>query len=302
MSAIVFSLFRGQALTKSIRDHLDYEIGAIEFHRFPDREVLVEINSSVKDRIVIFVGSLVRPDSKMLSLIYAAETARDLGATKIIFVSPYLPYMRQDKIFAQGQGVTSEYFARLITRYFDGLVTIDPHLHRWKSLSQIYDIPTRVGHAASQIGTWIQSNTKSPLIIGPDQESEQWVREVALAANAPYVILEKKRSGDRDVAVHLPDVSEYRDHIPVLVDDIISTGSTLIRTVEQLISIGSKPPICIGIHGVFAGKAYQNLINAGASQIITCNTIAHHANRIDINADCISALKALITVDLPSRN
>ncbi len=122
------------------------------------------------------------------------------------------------------------------------------------------------------------------MLIGPDEESRQWVAEVAKNTGTPYIILEKIRSGDRDVKVSTPDLEKHQQHTPVLVDDIISTARTMIETVVQLKSIGMKAPVCIGVHGIFAGNAYNDLVNAGAAKIVTSNTIPHESNQIEIAA------------------
>ncbi len=72
-------------------------------------------------------------------------------------------------------------------------------------------------------------------------------------------------------------------HTPVLVDDIISTARTMIEAVKHFKSTKIKAPVCIGVHGIFAGDAYDSLIKAGAGQIITCNTISHFSNAIDLS-------------------
>jgi ribose-phosphate pyrophosphokinase len=109
------------------------------------------------------------------------------------------------------------------------------------------------------------------------------VSEVAKNANAPYVILTKVRHGDSDVEVSIPHLEKYKDYVPVLVDDIISTGRTMIETISHLKNAGMKPPICIGVHAVFAKNAFEEIKKAGAQEIITCNTILHESNRIDIS-------------------
>ncbi len=139
----------------------------------------------------------------MLSLLFAAATARELGAVQIGLVAPYLAYMRQDRRFVPGEAVTSREIAQLLSEAFDWLVTIDLHLHRYNSLNEIHRIPTCVVHAASLISEWIKANLTNALIIGPDSESEQWVSTVAKDAGAPYTVLEEVRRGDRDVEISI---------------------------------------------------------------------------------------------------
>ncbi|MHB1949828.1 MAG: ribose-phosphate pyrophosphokinase, partial [Gammaproteobacteria bacterium] len=283
-------LFGYDDLAKNIHEKLKYEIGIITQHQFPDDETVIRIDSHVADREVIFIASLDRPNSKLLPLLFAAETARRLAANKITLIAPYLAYMRQDKEFHPGEGITSRYFAKLISTYFDKLITIDPHLHRWHSLKDIYSISTSVLHATDNIAGWINNNIKNPVLIGPDIESTQWVEGIAKKSTSPFLILEKIRKGDTNVEVSIPEIENYRNATPILVDDIISTAMTMIETVNHLKSLQINPPVCIGVHAVFAGNSYQKLAKSGVKKIVTCNTIKHVSNEIDISNIVIETL------------
>ncbi|MHB1947892.1 MAG: ribose-phosphate pyrophosphokinase [Gammaproteobacteria bacterium] len=290
---IIFPLFGYDDLANKLCDKLRYEFGKITQHEFPDEETVIQIDSNVAERNIIFLTSLDKPNPKLLPLLFAAETASELGAKKIILIAPYLAYMRQDKQFQPDQGITSKYFAKLISIYFDGLITIDPHLHRWHSLDDIYSIPTKVGHATDAISLWIHENIESPILIGPDVESTQWVEDIAKKSNVPFLILEKTRKGDRSVEISIPNIELYRESTPILIDDIISTGMTMIGTVKHLQSLKMKPPVCIGVHAVFAGNAHQELLASGVEKIVTCNTIHHVSNDIDISNKIIQLLETV---------
>jgi len=205
-----------------------------------------------------------------------------MEAGRIGLVAPYLGYMRQDKKFQQGEAVTADIFAAFLSQTVDWLVTIDPHLHRHKKLDEIYSIPSMAIHANDLIAEWIRANINRPLLIGPDAESAQWVSQVAKKADAPFEILTKVRHGDRNVVVSIPNVEAYHNHTPVLIDDIISTAGTMIKTVKHLKDAGMKPPVCIGVHGIFAGSAYENLLACGVEKIVTSNSISHKSNGISI--------------------
>jgi ribose-phosphate pyrophosphokinase len=246
----------------------------------------------VNDSQCVIVETLVHPNPKLLPLLFLSETLRDLGARQVGLLAPYLSYMRQDTRFHPGEAITSSYFAHLISHYFDWMVTVDPHLHRTKSLHEIYSIPTTVIHATAKIAHWIASTIDRPILIGPDVESVQWVDKIAQEAHAPFLILEKIRSGDNDVTITLPKLDAYTNYTPVLVDDIISTGKTMIKTIEHLKALNFAPPHCIGIHGIFAHSAYEDLIKAGAASVVTCNTISHPTNQIDLSAELADILKS----------
>jgi ribose-phosphate pyrophosphokinase len=290
LKPIVFSLFEPSELSRKLIDSLDVEIGDVTLHRFPDKECYIKINSDIKNRDIIVVTSLNQPDEKILPLIFFAQTAKALGVAKIGLIAPYLSYLRQDTQFHPGEGITSRYFATLLSQSFDWLMTIDPHLHRYKSLNEVYSIPTFVLHATETISRWIQVNISNPVIIGPDMESEQWVAEIAQKAHAPFTILEKIRHDDKHVDISIPNIQNIKSYSPVLVDDIISTGRTMVGTVVHLKNMGIESVTCIGVHAIFAEDAYQILLDTQITQVITCNTINHETNKIDMSSLIIDSL------------
>jgi ribose-phosphate pyrophosphokinase len=291
---LLFALSGSEALAQKLSSQIGAERGEMEFRRFPDEESYLRIAIDASGRDVAIVCSLDRPDPKFLPLVYAANVARDLGARSVGLVAPYLAYMRQDRRFRTGEAVTSGYFAKILSREIDWLVTVDPHLHRRGSLAEIYDIPARVLHAAPLVSEWIHKEVERPLLVGPDSESEQWVSEVARDAGAPHIVLAKIRRGDRDVEISAPDVERWHDRTPVLVDDIISTGRTMMETVRHLMRARMRPPVCIGVHGIFAGDAYDSLTAAGVAEIVTTNTISHVSNRIDVSQLLTGAIREVM--------
>lgn len=281
---ILFSMPGNEQLTNKISKKLGIKIGAIETRNFPDSETYIRICADVSNKHVILIDGLEQPNQKILPLVFTAKTIKKLGAKKICLVSPYLPYMRQDKEFKAGEAVTSTLFASLISECINHLITIDPHLHRIKALSQIYPIETSVLHSTKGIADWVSRNVDLPFILGPDEESKQWVDTVAKLISAPYAIIKKTRQGDREVSLTLPDIYVKDTNItPVLVDDIISTGTSMVAAIQQLIKKGFKNPICIAVHAMFVDEAYKSLLGAGAQKIVTCNTIQHVSNDIDIS-------------------
>lgn len=294
MRPVVFALPGSESAAQRLAVQLDTELGAAEHRQFPDGESYVRIESDVRGRSVAIVCALDRPDGKFLPLAFLAATARDLGARSIGLICPYLPYMRQDKRFRPGEGITSAYFARLVSLNMDWLVTVDPHLHRRAHLSEIYPIRSAVGQAGPLIADWIRTQVPKPLIVGPDSESEQWVAAVAAQAKAPYLVLEKTRRGDRDVRVSAPNLQRWRAHTPILVDDIVSTARTMIETVTSFRGAGFADVIAIGIHALFVGRAFEELVDAGVSRLVTCNTVTHPSNAIDVTATIAAAAGELL--------
>lgn len=282
-------LFTFPEQTSLAKSMAGYTVADWEWRHFPDGESYVRVLSEVSGKQAAILCSLNNPDGKILSLLFLAHTLKEMGATEVGLIAPYLGYMRQDKAFHPGECVTSKPFATLLSRSIDWLVTIDPHLHRYHALSEIYTIPTRVLHAAELVAAWIKRSVKQPLLIGPDEESRQWVGAMAEKIRCPFVVLAKIRHGDNNVEVSLPDSEALRGHQPVLVDDIISTAHTMMETVGHLHRLQLPAPVCIGIHAVFAEGAYAALKASGVKEIMTCNTILHESNGLDIAPLLLSA-------------
>ena len=295
MKSVILALPGNEQLAAGLAAKLQAEVGRMTVRRFPDGESYVRIETPVDGRNVVLACGLHNPDSKIPALLFAASTARELGAARVGLVAPYLAYMRQDKRFNEGESITSVHFAKLISRYIDWLIAVDPHLHRRTSLDDIYSVPSIVVHAAPLLAQWIRANVDSPVLIGPDSESEQWVSEVASGANAPWLVLEKIRRGDRDVSVSIPDTAALRGRTPVLVDDIISTARTMMAAVLHLTGQGLAAPVCMGVHAVFAGDAHAELLSASAVRVVTTNTIPHASNAIDVTPAIADALSGLRT-------
>ncbi len=279
---VILPMPDNETMARALARRLDAELGVLDWRRFPDQEAYVRIASDVRDKHVHIVCTLANPDAKILTLIFAAAAARECGAQSVHLVAPYLAYMRQDRRFEPGEAVSATHFARLLSQHFDSLITVDPHLHRIGDLKDVFSIPTRVGAAAPLLGDWIGRNVDAPLIIGPDQESEQWAAEVARRAGAPHVVASKHRTGDEHVRVEMPDLATWSSRRPVLVDDIISSGRTMIEASHLLAARAMARPYCLAIHAVFAAGAFDTLARL-TERVVTTDTIAHASNAISVS-------------------
>lgn len=289
-SLFVLALPGAERLAETLGACLDAPIGGVMVRSFPDQESHVRLEAEVSGHQVVLAADLHHPDLKLLPLVFAADAARDLGATRVGLVAPYLPYLRQDRRFAPGEAITSLSFGRLLSGAVDWLVTVDPHLHRHRSLDEVYRIPSRVVHAAPHIAAYIRAHVEAPLLVGPDVESSQWVADVAARVGAPFTVLEKVRRGDREVEVSSrDDLGPWRDRTPVLVDDIVSTARTLAQAVRWLRAAGLPPATCIGVHALFEAGAHEALLAQEPARVVTCDTVPHPTNGIEVAADLAEA-------------
>jgi ribose-phosphate pyrophosphokinase len=252
-----------------------------EEKQFPDGEDYIRFKGSLRAAELVIVNSLYPPNDEVMACLIAADAARSLGAQSVILVAPYLAYMRQDKRFKPGEAVSSRTIAGLISEKFDRMYTVDPHLHRYNSLREIYNIPARVLHADGAIANWINRKLDNPVLVGPDRESRQWVSKVAKLCGAPFTVMQKKRFSSIHVQSRGLDAKQVKGRDVVVLDDIISSGHTMAGVLKQALNLGAASITGIGVHGLFARGA-RRMLSATGAKIITCNSVPGSSARIDI--------------------
>ncbi len=281
------------ALSRAIKG----ELGSVETRSFPDGESFLRITSRVSGRACVVIEDLARPNGKYLPLLFLLDTLRELGAASVGLVAPYLSYMRQDRRFHDGEAVTSRLFARALSEHIDWLVTVDPHLHRYHDLNEIYSVPTRVVKGAPVLAKWLEGQPDL-LLVGPDAESRQWVEAIAKESGQPFVVGNKMRYGDRRVKITLPALDQYSGKSPVIIDDVISSGHTVLECIQMLKSSGLQNIQCVAVHGIFADEVDKRLRNAGLDSLITTNTIPHSSNALDISGALAGPVRAFLQIPL----
>lgn len=283
MTPLLFALPDSHALFSPLCRALPAEPGRLEFRRFPDGESYLRILSAITpEQSVMVLADLSRPDQRLLPLCFLCDTLKELGAGRVGLIAPYLCYMRQDTRFHPGEAVTSRSVARLISERFDWLLTVDPHLHRYHALSELYTIPAMAVQAAPLLAEWLKARHEPLLLVGPDAESEQWVSALSATSGHPFVVGRKERRGDRDVHIELPDLSAWRGHSAIMVDDVISSGRTMLQCAHALTAAGIKHIECAALHGLFADRIEDQLQNAGVSRLVTSNSVPHPSNGLEL--------------------
>jgi len=254
----------------------------IEIHRFPDGESKVTLPAELlkSHKHIIIYRSLDHPNDKLIELILAAEGARELGANNHTLIAPYLAYMRQDKAFNPGEVVSQKVIGKILATSFDAVITVDSHLHRIHELSQA--IPTKLAinlSATEPMAAFLQCQVDKPFLLGPDEESLQWVEAIALQDKMEFAVATKQRKGDREVVVKLP-VADYKGRNIVLVDDLASSGQTLIQAARQLKQYQPKSISVLVTHAFFKDDSIQQLHKEGVTNIWSCNSISHATNAV----------------------
>ena len=251
-------------------------------HHFPDGETRLRLPESLPGHVVLCL-TLDHPNSRLVELALAAVTARELGVKHITLVAPYLCYMRQDKAFHPGEAVSQRIVGTLLSQWIDALITVDAHLHRVHQLKDAVPVNPAVNLTATPVmSAFLGEQVDNPFLVGPDEESEQWVAAIARDRDLDYCIARKERFGDQQVRVSLPEAA-YRNRHIVLVDDVASTGRTL---EEATLGLARFEPASISVlvtHALFAGDAQARLRRAGVSHIWSTDAVPHPSNALHLD-------------------
>jgi ribose-phosphate pyrophosphokinase len=297
-NVIVTSLSNSEKIAKNIAKGIESDYMKTEVSCFPDGDLYLKFKGDVKGKKVIICESF-QPNSTqaMMNIVFAAQAAKQQGAKKVVVCAPYLAFMRQDKMFNPGECVSAPIMAKLLNENVDKLLTVDPHLHRILKMKDVFSIPAKNLTANSVIGEFVAKRYKTSLkklmIMGPDWESYQWADEIARIVGVPDTVLHKDRHSARNVDVKLTEEVDLVGKTIVIVDDIISTGNTMIKACIKSKKLGAKKVIAIGVHGLYVENALKKM-EKHFDEIFSVNTINHSTNKIDVSPVFIDELKLRI--------
>lgn len=266
---------------------LGVNLGLIDIHRFPDGETLPTVPGA--ERTTAIYRSLDRPDPKLMPLLLAADAARRAGAQRLVLVCPYLGYLRQDTIFAPGQPISRDVICSLLGRAFDRVVTVDAHLHRTKDLSAVMGIRADDLSAAEPLADALKG--EAPMVIGPDSESAPWAQRIADRLGGELLVFEKARDGDRQVTLTAPDLSKVKGRRAVIVDDVASSGTTILAATDVLKQAGAASIEVGVVHALFTAEVGERMKAAGVSRIVSTDSVAHPTNAAPLAGILADALR-----------
>jgi len=288
---IVIGCSHGKHIGKKIAKRAKKRYSELFVEKFPDNELHIKFNVNVKKQKVVLVQSFYGSvDSCLMEVIFAAKTAKELGASRVSLMAPFFPYMRQDKKFTNGEVVSVRILGKLLSKIVDEIFILDPHLRKDKTLKDVFSIPAHKLTANPLVVKYIENKIKRALIVGPDAGSYKWAKKTSKLIGCESTVLRKKRHSARNVEVHLQEEVDIEGKNLVLVDDMISTGNTLIKTIIALKKIGVKKVTCIAVHGIFVEHALDELRKTGA-KIVTSNSIPNKVAKIDVSGLFAEKLK-----------
>ncbi len=270
------------------------DAAVIERHRFPDDELRLRLPPALPARVVLY-RSLHRPNEKLLELLLVARSAGKMGAQHLTLVAPYLAYMRQDKAFRPGEVVSQRIVGEFLAGLFDGVITVDPHLHRVATLAEAIPVPHAIAlSGAGLLADVAVAQRTRPLLVGPDLESRQWVEIAARRHGLDFIVCEKQRHDDHRVDIALPADAELRGRAAVIIDDVASSGHTLARTAGRLLAAGAASVDVAVTHALFAADALALIRAAGVGEVWSTDCIAHPSNAVQVAPMLAEALRSIL--------
>lgn len=246
---------------------------SLEVRQFPDGESLVRAPEAPP--IALVYRSLDRPNQKLVELLLAVSALRENGSRRVVLVLPYLAYMRQDAAFRVGEAVSQRVVGALLSGCCDALLTVDPHLHRTASLDLIMPGIEACAVSAAPVLAAALAGIDDPLVVAPDGEARQWVEAIAAPLGLDVLLGEKRRCGDRAVDLAIPQAARAAGRSVVLVDDLVSSGTTLVAAARQLRAAGAAQIEALVTHCLARPRDVGRLRRAGIAALRATDTVAN---------------------------
>ena len=272
------------SLGEKVANALNVEFLRPHVEHFPDGEIYVRIDGQVDEDVVLIQTTY--PNEKIIELFLLLDALREMGAQKIVTVIPYFGYSRQDKIFKEGEAISARAMVRHIALESDYFIGMDLHS---EEVLKWFDIPTMHLHATKPIAEWLKSKGVD-MVISPDKGGYKRAQYVAREMGVEFDYLEKTRLSGTEVVIK-PKNLDADDKIVGIVDDIISTGGTIARAAEQLREQGASRIYAVCTHGLFIGRALENMKKV--NDFAATDTIESMHSKITVAGVLAEALKKI---------
>lgn len=279
--SVVLSFPQYQTQAQHLAEALSIPCHNIGVHHFPDKESRITLPDISSVHAIIYCG-LEHPNNKLVELLLTVKTLNKYNCNRVSLVAPYLCYMRQDMAFHKGEAISQDIIGQYLAELFDDIITIDAHLHRTISLQQVFPGTNTVHISATGLlAQLVQNNADDVVLLGPDEESKQWVKAIASECNLSHAVANKVRHSDKDVSIILPEY-DFKNKTVVLVDDVISSGGTIINIAKQLQKKSIKRLDVLVTHALFDTSTKTKMKQAGINHVWSSDSIPHPSNKVSI--------------------
>ena len=274
MELTIFAGTANPSLAEGLAAKLSLPLGKREVHRFPDGELHVEIQESVRGDDVYLVQSTSSPAEKhLLELLLLADASRRAGAFRLTAIIPYFGYARQDRRASGREAVGARLVANLLESggLLERVVAVDVHT---AAIEGFFGIPfehlSAVPRLVESVGVYADPDS---VVVAPDLGAAKLAERYAKPLELPVAMIHKSRTSGSEVSVR-GITGAVRDRRPIIVDDMISTGGTIEATIGTLLEEGCEPQITVvASHGLFVGPAVERLSAAPVQHLIVTDSV-----------------------------
>ncbi len=280
---ILFSGLGSEKLAMGVASGTNAEHGDIRIKRFPDGEFYIRILSDVKGKECAVIKSTDSNDA-MVELFIILDAIRDMGASRISAIVPYLAYARQDKRFNEGEALSAKTILGLIKKFSDTIMTVNCHFLHSSGESEFQGIEIRNLDAFPLLTNYFMGKLKNPFILAPDKGSIGLAKKTSEIIGCEFDFINKIRISGDDVMMETKEM-DLKNRDVIILDDIISTGGTIVQAANFARSNKAKS-INVGcVHGIFSRGLDK--LNSVADEIVCTDTIQREISRVSV-ADLIA--------------
>ncbi len=253
--------------------------------RFPDNELYIRILDNIKNEDVIIVQTTY-PDQNLVELFFLQNAVVEAGAKKITVVIPYYGYARQDTLFQAGESISAKAIAKLISLNADKVITVDPHKEHILAFFSTIAISCS---AVPEIANYLKQKNLD-LILAPDKGALSRAKQASNIISCDFDYIEKTRLDGTTVEIKPKNLDVENKNVGII-DDIISTGGTMAKSIKELKIQGAKKVFVSCTHGLFAGDAIKKLSSSGCDEIIATDTIISKYSLVKVAASIAPLIK-----------
>lgn len=280
-----------EELARKLSSKLKANFVKSEIKVFPDGESKITLNGNLSTKKSIVVQSMYPPvDTNLVQVLSLISKAKEVSS-EVIAVIPYMGYARQDREFLPGEIITMKVLGKL----FKGagaskIITVD--IHSMIGFKH-FTIKTKNVSAIPDLVKYFKKlSLKNPLVVSPDQGGKERAKEFAKEFNSDYIALEKKRDRKTGkVEIKTKHIDEVSGRDLILVDDMISTGGSIIKATQFLKKQKCKRVYVACTHALLMNDAEKKIKKSGITRIISANTIPSKTSIVDISDTIAKAIK-----------
>lgn len=280
-------------LAKLVSQKSKIPLGKMSLGVFADGEIDVWIEEKINNSNVFILQSCSPPvNDHIIELVLVADAARRAGALKITAVVPYFGYSRKEKQSRPGEPISAKVVADLITASSTSkIICLDLHSD---AIVGFFDVPVIHLSALEILAQRLQKEKpRNPIVVAPDTGGVKRARNFAMLLNAPIAVIEKHRHiSSRDSIEILAMSPEFSGETAVLIDDVISTGTTICQSAHILKARGVKKIIVCATHGLFAKDAIKKIEVSPIDKIFVTDSINSGAKSPKLEYVSVSGLVA----------